>query len=159
QVGRMLDRMLDENEFLSPYGIRSLSAEYRDGYCIEIGGQHLSIDYEPAESRSGLFGGNSNWRGPVGFPVNVLFTDALRGYELEGITTELPSGSGRRLDPVAVADELERRLVALFLPGQNGRRPGTPVDHPDGPRWSEHPTFSEYFNGDTGAGLGASHQT
>jgi hypothetical protein len=159
QLGRMLGRMLDESEFLSPYGIRSLSAEYRNGYSVVIGGQTLSIDYEPAESRSGLFGGNSNWRGPVWFPANVMLTDALRSYGAEEITTALPSGSGRQLDMAAVAEELERRLVALFLPGQNGRRPGTPVDHPDSPRWSEHPTFSEYFNGDTGAGLGASHQT
>jgi hypothetical protein len=162
QLGRVLHRMLDEDEFLSPYGIRSLSAAYRDGLTFQVDGETMSIDYEPAESRSGLFGGNSNWRGPIWFPVNVLLTDALRAhhsYTGADLQVALPTGGAATWELAAVADELDRRLVALFLPGESGRRPGTPRDHGDGPGWSEHPTYSEYFDGDTGIGLGASHQT
>jgi hypothetical protein len=120
------------------------------------------MSYEPGESRTGLFGGNSNWRGPVWFPINALLVDALRehGQALgDGFTVELPTGSGRLCTLGQVADEIERRLVVLFRPGADGRRPGDPRDHGTGPRWAEHPTFSEYFHGDTGRGLGASHQT
>jgi hypothetical protein len=162
QLERVLHRMLDEAEFLSPYGIRSLSAAYRDGLNFQVDGETMSIDYEPAESRSGLFGGNSNWRGPIWFPTNVLLTDALRAYHRfagTDLAVALPTGSDGTRDLAAVADEVDRRLVALFLPAADGRRPGTPRDHADGPGWSEHPTFSEYFHGDTGVGLGASHQT
>ncbi len=160
KLARVLGRMLDESEFLSPYGIRSLSAAYRGGAKVEIDGVSLQIDYEPAESRSGLFGGNSNWRGPVWMPVNVLLADALASYgRFCRWTVELPAGSGNAVSLAAAGEELERRLVALFRPGADGRRPNDPPHHPAGPLWTANPTFSEYFHGDTGAGLGASHQT
>ncbi len=159
---RLLSRLLDEGEFLSPHGIRSLSAAYRDGYSTDVAGTTMSIRYDPAESSSGLFGGNSNWRGPVWMPVNALLVDALRTYAAgagRDLTVEVPTGSGRRLALADVASELEARLIDLFRPGTDGRRPSDPRDHGSGPRWSEHPTFSEYFHGDTGVGLGAAHQT
>jgi len=159
---RLLVRLLDEGEFLSPHGIRSLSAAYRDGMTTEVAGTTMSIEYDPAESRSGLFGGNSNWRGPVWMPVNALLVDAIRTYAAgagHDVTVEVPTGSGRRLALADVASELEARLIDLFRPGADGRRPSDPRDHGTGPLWSEHPTFSEYFHGDSGTGLGASHQT
>ncbi|MDO5740119.1 MAG: glucosidase [Ornithinimicrobium sp.] len=155
-------RMLDEGEFLSPYGLRSLSAAHRDGLEVTIEGQDLSLAYVPGESNSRMFGGNSNWRGPVWMPVNALLVDAVRTYGRSagvGATIELPTGSGHQMPITEVADELQDRLVALFRPGPDGRRPSTPRDHPRGELWDAHPTFSEYFHGDTGAGLGASHQT
>ena len=109
-----------------------------------------------------MFGGNSNWRGPVWLPVNALLVDALRAYgraAAAGTTVEFPTGSGRQVPFDQVAGQLEDRLVELFRPGPDGRRPGSPRHHPSGPLWDAHPTFSEYFHGDTGAGLGASHQT
>jgi hypothetical protein len=160
KIARVLARMLDEGEFLSPYGIRSLSAAYRGGATVDLDGMSVTIGYEPAESRSGLFGGNSNWRGPVWMPVNVLLTDALATYgRFAGWTVELPTGSGTAVPLAATATELERLLLALFRPGPDGRRPSDPRHHPASPLWTAHPTFSEYFHGDTGAGLGASHQT
>jgi hypothetical protein len=164
RVARVLTRMFDEDEFLSPYGIRSLSAAYRTPFTTVIEGQQLSIDYEPDESHSGLFGGNSNWRGPVWFPVNVLLADALREYHAflgDTLTVEMPTGSGRRRTLGQAADEIDARLIALFQPGPDGRRPcdGARVEATDDPLWREHVTFSEYFSGDTGEGLGASHQT
>ncbi|MGH3509432.1 MAG: MGH1-like glycoside hydrolase domain-containing protein, partial [Nocardioidaceae bacterium] len=159
---RLLARMLDEAEFLSPYGVRSLSAAYRDGFSTEVDGMRMGTRYDPGEATSGLFGGNSNWRGPVWFPVNVLLADALRTYGRgagAALTVELPTGSGNRVGLVEVADELERRLVRLFRPGPDGRRPSDPRDHGSGALWAPYPTFSEYFHGDTGVGLGASHQT
>ena len=162
RYARILRRVLDEAEFLSPHGIRSLSAAYRDSTSVRVGGQELSIQYAPGESDSGLFGGNSNWRGPVWLPVNVLLVDAMRTYA-EGagnnLQVELPTGSGRRVSLDAAADDLAARLVGLFRPGPDGRRPSQPRDHADNPLWNAHPTFSEYFHGDTGEGLGASHQT
>ncbi len=158
---RILTRVLDEQEFWSPHGIRSLSAAYRVGSTVDVAGRPLGIEYDPGESASGLFGGNSNWRGPVWMPVNVLLVDAIRTFA-DGagreIRVELPTGSGTVVDLHAVADELTERLLGLFRPAASGRRPSAPVDHPDGPAW-DHPTFSEYFHGDTGTGLGASHQT
>ncbi|HSV67977.1 MAG TPA: glucosidase [Mycobacteriales bacterium] len=162
KLARVFQRLFDEGEFLSPYGIRSLSAAYRGGAKIEVDGGTLEIDYEPAESGTGLFGGNSNWRGPVWMPMNVLLSDALACYGSyfgPGWTVELPVGSGRRVSLTDAAADLERRLVALFLPGAGGRRPSDPRGTGDGPLWTDHPTFSEYFHGDTGEGLGASHQT
>jgi hypothetical protein len=160
KIARVLSRMLDESEFLSPYGVRSLSAAYRGGAQIQVDGTSLAIDYEPAESRSGLFGGNSNWRGPVWMPVNVLLADALATYgRFSRWTVELPTRSGNQVSVADAGADLERRLIALFRPGPDGRRPSDPVHHPPGPLWTAHPTFSEYFHGDTGAGLGASHQT
>ena len=160
---RMLARVFDESEFLSPYGIRSLSAAYRTPLTVDVGGAPLSIDYEPGESTTDLFGGNSNWRGPVWFPVNVLLADALRTHAgvLGDLTVEVPTGSGRRVSLAAAADEIDRRLIALFRPGPDGRRPsdGARIEAAASPLWREHMTFSEYFHGDTGEGLGASHQT
>jgi Glycogen debranching enzyme len=164
RAARVLQRLFDEAEFLSPYGIRSLSAVYRTPYTAEIDGQVDSIDYEPGESRSGLFGGNSNWRGPIWFPVNVLLADALRRYGTflgDSLTVEVPVGSGHRLTLVEAASELDERLVSLFRVGPSGQRPcdGSRIEASDSPLWREHLTFSEYFHGDTGEGLGASHQT
>jgi len=159
---RVLKRVLDEDEFLAPYGIRSLSAAYREGFVADVEGLHLSMRYTPAESDSGMFGGNSNWRGPIWFPVNVLLADAIGRYAAGSggdLKVEFPTGSGQSVSLGDVASSLRDRLVALFRPGKDGRRPSTPAHHPTGPLWDAHPTFSEYFNGDTGAGLGASHQT
>lgn len=163
-LGRLTARMFDETEFLSPYGIRALSAAYRTPYSADVDGQNLTIDYEPGESRSALFGGNSNWRGPVWFPVNVLLADALRryaGYFGDSVTIEVPTGSGSRLSFDRAADLIDDRLTDLFRRGPDGHRPsdGARIEAGADRLWSEHITFSEYFNGDTGEGLGASHQT
>ena len=159
---RLVGRMLDESEFLSPHGIRSMSAAYRSGYSANVAGVEMSLRYVPGESDSGLFGGNSNWRGPVWFPINVLLIDALRVYA-EGAGSEeqveFPRGSGVLLSLPEVADRLEDRLISLFEPDAGGRRPGDPHDQGSGPLWSAHPFFCEYFDGDTGEGLGATHQT
>ncbi|MCK0111365.1 glucosidase [Ornithinimicrobium sp. F0845] len=162
QLASLVGYLVDEDEFLAPHGIRSLSAAHRDGLRVRVGGDELGLSYEPAESRSGMFGGNSNWRGPIWFPVNSLLTDALRIYGRGAgvdLRVEFPTGSGQERSLTQVATELEQRLVSLFRPGPDGRRPSTPIHHPSGPLWDEHPTFSEYFNGDDGTGLGASHQT
>ncbi len=159
---RILARVLDENEFLSPHGVRSLSAAYRNLAKLRIGLSEFTIGYLPAESDSPLYGGNSNWRGPVWLPINVLLIEALRTYA-DGAgrqaQIEFPTGSGRLISLDEAADELTERVIGLFRPGADGRRPSQPADHPRGPLWDAHPTFCEYFNGDTGAGLGASHQT
>ena len=164
RMARILSRLFDEGEFLSPFGVRSLSAAYRDGYTTAVDGASMTIDYEPGESRSGLFGGNSNWRGPIWMPVNVLLADALRiyGHYLgDEIRVEVPTGSGTSMTLVDAADEIDRRLIALFRQGPSGRRPsdGNRIEASDSPLWSSQVTFSEYFHGDTGEGLGASHQT
>lgn len=163
RLGRILKRLLDPQAFLSDHGIRALSAEYRNGVDIAVQGRTgLTIAYQPAESADYLFGGNSNWRGPVWFPVNVLLTDALRSYArgfAAGLAFEYPAGSGRQVPLGEIADDLEGRLKALFRPAGGGRRPSDPAHVPTGPLWQAHPTFSEYFHGDTGVGLGASHQT
>ncbi len=164
QLKRVLARMLDESEFLSPYGIRSMSAAHRDGLAVEIAGEQHGVGYEPGESHTPMFGGNSNWRGPVWFPTNALLVqalatfDAFHGGELE---VELPTGSGHAHSLGAVAQDLSRRLSLLFVPGPDGHRPadGKRVEASDSPLWSEHVTFNEYFDGDTGEGLGATHQT
>ena len=158
---RLLGRMFDESEFFSPHGIRSLSARYRTAFSTDVDGQELSIRYDPAESDTGMFGGNSNWRGPVWMPVNFLLIDALRTYAraFPAEQVEDPAGSGTRRSLADAAEELADRVVGLFRPGPDGRRPGTPGWYPRGPLWDGHVTFSEYFDGDTGAGLGASHQT
>jgi len=162
RYARVLERVLDTAEFLSPHGIRSLSAAYRDSTTVQVGEQELPIQYAPGESDSGLFGGNSNWRGPIWLPINVLLVDAMRTYS-EGagneLEVEVPTRSGRRVSLDDAADDLAERLIGLFRTGPNGRRPSQPHDHPDDPLWNGHPTFSEYFHGDTGEGLGASHQT
>ncbi|MEO7235671.1 MAG: glucosidase [Lapillicoccus sp.] len=162
RASRLFARLLDEGEFLSPHGIRSLSAAHRDGVDIDVAGMSMSLRYTPGESDSGLFGGNSNWRGPVWMPLNLLIVDALHTYAAgAGATTtvEFPTRSGERLGLHEAAQRLEDRLVGLFRPGPDGRRPSDPRDLPGGLLWTQHPTFSEYFHGDTGVGLGASHQT
>jgi hypothetical protein len=162
---RILKRMLDESEFLSPYGIRSLS-RYHQGrpYSFHVDGQAHTIDYQPAESRSGLFGGNSNWRGPVWFPINFLLIEALQRYHHfygESLTVECPTGSGRRMTLDQVAAELSRRLMQLFLRDASGRRPvfGSQTKLQEDPHWRDWIVFNEYFHGEDGSGLGASHQT
>ncbi|MDP9093798.1 MAG: glucosidase [Actinomycetota bacterium] len=164
QVRRVLSRMFDEDEFLSPHGIRSLSAAYRTPYVTEVDGASTTIDYEPGESRSNIFGGNSNWRGPVWFPVNVLLADALRTYDAflgRAAVIEVPARSATMLTALQAADLIDDRLIALFRRGPDGRRPadGARIEASDDPLWRAHITFNEYFDGDTGEGLGASHQT
>jgi hypothetical protein len=165
RLQRILTRMLDEDELLSPYGIRSLSACHREQpFTIELAGTALSVDYAPAEGTSGLFGGNSNWRGPIWFPVNALVIDALRAYGRlygEDMLVEHPVGSGTKLGLTEVADDLAERLVAIFRGKPDGRRPvhGSTVKFHTDPEWHQMIPFHEYFHGDTGAGLGASHQT
>jgi hypothetical protein len=162
RMSRLLSRLLDEDEFLSPHGIRSLSAAHRDGLTIDVAGMDMSMRYTPGESDSGLFGGNSNWRGPIWFPLNTLIINALHTYaagSAAAMTVEFPTGSGQFMGLHEVAQALEERLVAMFRPGPDGKRPGDPRDLLSGPLWTQHPTFAEYFHGDTGAGLGATHQT
>jgi hypothetical protein len=165
RLRRILGYMLDEREFLSPYGIRALSRYHRDHpFVLRAGGGEHRVDYEPAESTTGFFGGNSNWRGPVWFPVNVLLIEALQRFHHfwgPGFTVEFPTGAGRGLNLWQIASELSRRLVRLFLRGPDGRRPvygGTEKFQTD-PHWRDHLLFYEYFHGDNGAGIGASHQT
>jgi hypothetical protein len=165
RLRRVLARMLDESEFLSPYGLRSLSRYHRDHpLVVALPGGEARLDYEPAESRTGLFGGNSNWRGPVWFPLNFLALESLRHLHhcLGGsFTVECPTGSGVQATLGEVADELERRLVKLFLLDGSGRRPvyGKSALFQGDPAWRDQLLFYEYFDGDTGEGLGASHQT
>jgi hypothetical protein len=162
---RILAKMLDEEEFLAKHGIRALSRVHRDRpYTLTVHGQEHRVDYDPGESRSGLFGGNSNWRGPIWFPVNHLLIESLQRYDHywgERLTVEMPTGSGRRMRLRDVAAELSRRLGALFLPGEDGRRPFTGAHEKldRDPHFRDLVWFHEYFHGDTGAGLGASHQT
>jgi hypothetical protein len=165
RLRRLLGHCLDPEELLSDHGVRSLSARLRDKpFTMEIGGESASIDYEPAESTNFLFGGNSNWRGPVWFPINYLLIESLDrfGAYLGGdFTVEHPTGSGRMLTLAEVADDLARRLTSIFLSGPDGRRPvfgGTERLQTD-PEWRDQLWFHEYFHGDNGAGLGASHQT
>ncbi|MGW5051155.1 MGH1-like glycoside hydrolase domain-containing protein [Actinokineospora sp. NPDC004072] len=164
KLQRVLKRMFDEEEFLAPHGIRSLSAAHRDGVDVHIDGWPHRVAYEPGESRTPMFGGNSNWRGPIWFPTNALLVQALHvldAFHGKDLQLELPTGAGTKVTAGDAARDLQQRLAALFLPGPDGRRPadGDRVEAADSPRWREHVTFSEYFDGDTGAGLGASHQT
>jgi len=162
---RLLRYMLDEDEFLSPYGIRSVSRVHKDDpYVVTVDGHSYEVDYEPGESTTGLFGGNSNWRGPVWFPINYLLIEALERYHhfyQDSLRVECPTGSGRLMTLNEVADELRRRLAALFLPDDSGRCPWQGGDrrYADDPHWRGLTLFYEYFDGDTGKGLGASHQT
>jgi hypothetical protein len=162
---RLFARMLDEQEFLSPFGLRSLSRFHQDHpLVLDLDGAQVRLDYEPAESTTPQFGGNSNWRGPVWFPFNFLAIQSLRALHRglgDDFTVELPTGSGQRANLGAVSDEIERRLSRLFLPDAQGRRPehgANPLFKRDS-AWGDRPLFYEYFNGDTGEGLGASHQT
>ncbi|HUO33544.1 MAG TPA: hypothetical protein VMU43_00990 [Candidatus Acidoferrum sp.] len=162
---RMLSRMLDDNEFLSPYGIRSVSRYHAEHpYVFRVEGQESSVAYLPAESDTDMFGGNSNWRGPIWMPVNALIIRALLMYFLyygEGFTIECPTGSGRMMNLYQVAEELSRRLVSIFLRDKDGKRPvyGGAAKFQKDPHWRDLLLFYEYFHGDNGAGLGASHQT
>lgn len=161
----MLRYMLDENEFLSPYGIRSLSRVHKEHpYALRVNGQEFSIGYEPAESKTALFGGNSNWRGPIWFPINYLIIEALQQFHYyygDDFKVECPTGSGQVMNLWEVATELSRRLSRIFLRDDDGRRPvfGDIEQFQEDEYWRDAIAFHEYFNGDTGAGLGASHQT
>ncbi|MGH7264150.1 MAG: MGH1-like glycoside hydrolase domain-containing protein, partial [Candidatus Rokuibacteriota bacterium] len=165
RLQRVLRYMLDEGEFLSPYGVRALSRHHREHpYLLEIGGTTYRVEYEPAESATGLFGGNSNWRGPVWFPVNYLLIESLQKFHWffgDGLKVECPTGSGQRLHLWDVSVELSRRLTRLFLRGDDGRRPvfGGVEKFQMDPHWRDLIPFHEYFHGDDGAGIGASHQT
>jgi hypothetical protein len=165
RLERVVRYLLDEEEFLSPHGIRSVSRVHaREPYRFFVGREEHKVEYVPGESASGLFGGNSNWRGPVWMPMNYLLVEALERYHHfygDGFTVECPTGSGRRMNLGQVAREIVSRLVSLFLPDESGRRPC----HGDDRRYAEDPHFKdlvlfhEYFHGDSGRGLGASHQT
>jgi len=165
RLERVLRYLLDENEFLSPYGIRSLSKFHeKNPFEFPAGGEIHRVEYVPGESNTGLFGGNSNWRGPVWFPANYLLIEALERYHHfygEHLKVECPTGSGKSLTLHEVSQELSRRLAGIFLPDRNGRRPC----QGDDPRWAADPhwrdlvLFHEYFHGETGKGLGAGHQT
>jgi hypothetical protein len=162
---RVLRRMLDENEFLSPYGIRSMSKVYeKQPYRFDFVGQQLTVDYEPAESQIPIFGGNSNWRGPVWMPPNYLLIEALERYHHfygDELRVECPVGSGRTATLLEVARELQARVARIFLAGPDGRRPCNDGDtlFATDPHWRELVLFYEFFNPETGRGLGASHQT
>jgi hypothetical protein len=165
RLRRILMRMLDENEFLSPYGIRSLSKYHKEHpYVLNVDGHEYRVDYQPAESPTGLFGGNSNWRGPVWVPVNALIIRALLSfYEYYGdnFKIECPTGSGRLMNLFEVARELVERLAKIFLHDERGRRPvyGATEKFQSDTHWRDNILFYEYFHGDIGAGIGASHQT
>jgi len=165
KLRRVLAKMLDENEFLSEFGIRSLSRYHADHpYVIQAGGQEYRVSYLPAESDTGMFGGNSNWRGPIWMPVNALIVRALLQYYSyygNDFTVECPTGSGRQMNLYQVAEEISRRLANIFLKDKDGRRPvyGGARKFQEDPHWRDLVLFYEYFHGDNGAGLGASHQT
>jgi hypothetical protein len=164
KLRRVLARMLDEKEFLGPHGIRSLSCTYENPYNVQLGNQSFSIAYAPAESTTGAFGGNSNWRGPVWFPINVLILRSLLNlysYYGNDFKVECPTGSGKQMNLFEVSQEIANRLTKTFLRDSSGKRPvygGTEKFQTD-PYWKDNILFYEYFHGDNGAGLGASHQT
>ncbi len=165
RLRRVLAKMLDENEFLSRFGIRSLSRYHADHpYVVDAGGQKYGVSYVPAESDSGMFGGNSNWRGPIWMPVNALIIRALLQYYLyygDDFTVECPTGSGKRMTLYQVAEEIARRLSSIFVRNGDGSRAvfGGTRKFQEDPHWRDYLLFYEYFHGDNGAGLGASHQT
>jgi hypothetical protein len=165
KLRRVLAKMLDENEFLSPYGIRALSRFHAEQpYVFRVGDQEYRVGYLPGESDTGMFGGNSNWRGPIWMPVNALIIRALLQYYAyygDEFTIECPTGSGRQMTLYQVAEEIARRLASIFLRDENGRRPvyGEARKFQEDPHWRDLILFYEYFHGDNGAGLGASHQT
>jgi hypothetical protein len=165
KLERVLAYMLDENEFLGPYGIRSLSRYHLDHpFVFNVSGQEYKVQYLPAESNTGMFGGNSNWRGPVWMPVNMLIVRALLGlYQFYGdeFKVQCPTGSGHYMTLFEVTQEIVRRLAGTFLRDANGRRPvyGGTAKFQEDPHWRDLILFYEYFHGDNGAGLGASHQT
>jgi len=162
---RMLRYMLDENEFLSPHGIRSLSRFHKDQpFTLHWDCEDLKVDYSPGDSTTGLFGGNSNWRGPIWFPINHLLIEALEQYYhfyRDTLLVECPTGSGNMMDLCQVAKEIERRLASIFLPGPDGTRPyaASLGRFANDPLWRNNILFNEYFHGDNGRGIGADHQT
>jgi hypothetical protein len=165
RMKRLLKRLLDESEFLSEYGVRAMSQIYRDRpYTLSVDGIRQTVSYQPAEADSELFGGNSNWRGPIWFPVNYLIIESLQKfhhYYGDDFKIECPTGSGRFITIEDAANELTRRLTRLFLRDAEGRRPALayhPKLHGD-PHFRDYVLFHEYFHGDTGRGVGASHQT
>jgi hypothetical protein len=165
RLRRILSKMLDENEFLSPYGIRSLSKFHaQHPYVFHVHGEEYRVDYLPAESTTGMFGGNSNWRGPVWLPVNALLIRALINFYLyygDSFKVECPTGSGKLMNLFEVAKEIADRLTRIFLRDDDARRPvyGGAEKFQSDLHWRDHVLFYEYFHGDNGAGLGASHQT
>jgi len=165
RLEKVLKVMLDESEFLSPYGIRAVSRFHKDNpYVLHINGDEHRVDYEPAESSSGLFGGNSNWRGPIWFPVNYLLVESLQKfhhYYGDDLKIECPTGSGNMMNLWEVSQELSRRMSRIFLRDENGKRPvyGENGKFQDDPHFRDHVLFYEYFHGDDGSGVGASHQT
>jgi hypothetical protein len=165
QLRRILRLMLDEREFLSPYGVRALSRYHLEQpYCLSVGGMDHCVRYEAGESSSGLFGGNSNWRGPIWFPVNFLLIESLQKFHFyygDSFKVECPTGSGTMMTLWEVAGEISRRLMNIFLRGTDGHRPvfGRVEQFQTDPSWRDLIPFHEYFNGDNGAGIGASHQT
>jgi hypothetical protein len=165
RLRRILTRVLDENEFLSPHGIRALSRYHLEHpYVFTVHGEEYRVQYLPAESDSGMFGGNSNWRGPIWMPVNVIIIRALLSYFAyygDNFKIECPTGSGNMMNLFEVSKEISNRLTRIFLRNEKGMRPvygGTEKFQKD-PHWRDHILFYEYFHGDNGAGLGASHQT
>ncbi len=165
QLRRILKIMLDENEFLSPYGIRAISRYHKDHpYTFSVDGNEHRVDYEPGESSTGLFGGNSNWRGPIWFPMNYLLVESLQKFHHylgDDFKVECPTGSGQMMTLWEVAAEISRRLTRVFLQGTDGARPvhGADPRYRDDPHWKDLVLFYEYFHGDNGSGVGASHQT
>ncbi|NTU79163.1 MAG: glucosidase [Chloroflexales bacterium] len=165
RLRRILARMLDEDEFLSPYGIRSLSKAHAEHpYVLNVDGQQYRVDYLPAESNTGMFGGNSNWRGPIWMPVNALIIRALQQFYLyygDSFKVECPTGSGQLMNLFEVSKEIADRLTRIFLRDTQGRRPvyGGSETFQSDPHWRDYVLFYEYFHGDNGAGLGAGHQT
>jgi hypothetical protein len=165
RLERLFTKLFDTSEFLSPYGLRAVSAYHREHpYQLEVQGQVATIDYEPAESTTAMFGGNSNWRGPLWFPLNYLLVSVLERYYRffgDDFTIEYPTGSGRRVPLNLIALDLQDRLISIFLVGPDGRRPcfGWVDRLQQDPNWKDNLVFNEYFHGDNGAGLGASHQT
>jgi hypothetical protein len=165
RLRRILSRMLDESEFLSSYGIRALSRYHLDHpYVLDVHGQEYRVSYLPAESDSGMFGGNSNWRGPIWMPINAVLIRGLLNFYLyygDSFKVECPTGSGRMMNLFQVAAEIGRRLVSIFLRDESGRRPvfGGAEKFQNDPWWRDNLLFYEYFHGDNGAGIGASHQT
>jgi hypothetical protein len=165
KLRRVLSRMLDEKEFLSPFGIRSLSRYHLEHpFTFDVQGQEFEVEYLPAESNTGMFGGNSNWRGPVWLPVNLLLVRALLQFYLyygDDLRVECPTGSGRLMNLFEVSREISNRLANIFLRDEHGRRPvyGGADRFQTDPHWRDNILFYEYFHGDNGAGIGASHQT
>jgi hypothetical protein len=165
KLRRILSRMLDENEFLGPHGIRALSRYHLDHpFILDLNGREYRVGYLPRDSDSGMFGGNSNWRGPVWMPVNYLLYVALMrlgAYYGDSFTVECPTGSGNFMNLFQVAIRLGDRLAGAFLRDNSGRRPvfGGAEKFQTDPHWRDNILFYEYFNGDNGAGIGASHQT